>query len=91
MGALDPASGRGPVDCRRKRVRIIETSAIVVLLLAGASVRGAEPKSFKMAALKLIPVQWDKDANFAKLEEYARRATAALGPSPATSREAFAS
>jgi predicted amidohydrolase len=50
---------------------------LLLFLLLAASVRAAEPVSFKMAALKLIPEQWDKEANFAKLEDYARRAVAA--------------
>ena len=34
----------------------------------------AEPIKFRMAGLKLLPVQWDKAANFEKLELWARRA-----------------
>jgi predicted amidohydrolase len=58
-------------------MKILKTAAVGVLLLGVASVRGGEPESFKLAALKLIPTQWDKAANFSKLEDYARRAAAA--------------
>ena len=54
-----------------------DASAAVLVLLLAATAPAGEPESFKLAALKLIPKQWDKDANFAKLEEYARRAVAA--------------
>src|SRR5262245_14341404 len=41
------------------------------LFLAG------EVKTFTLAGLKLLPTPWDKAANFAKLETYARKAAAA--------------
>lgn len=58
-------------------MKIRETWAGLLLLLMAASAPAGEPQSFKLAALKLIPKQWDKDSNLAKLEEYARRAAAA--------------
>jgi len=58
-------------------MKIRKTWAGLLLLLMAAGAPAAEPPSFKLAALKLIPKQWDKDANFTKLQEYARRAVAA--------------
>jgi hypothetical protein len=47
------------------------------LVLGSAFVLADEVKSFNLAGLKLIPIPWDKAANFAKLEHYARKAAAA--------------
>jgi predicted amidohydrolase len=58
-------------------MKIRDTWAGLLLLLLASSAPAGEPQSFKLAALKLIPKSWDKDANFAKLEAYARRAAAA--------------
>jgi predicted amidohydrolase len=52
-------------------------TAALALFLAAAGPAAGEPQTFTIAALKLIPKPWDKDANFAKLQEYARRAAAA--------------
>jgi predicted amidohydrolase len=49
----------------------------LALVRAAAAAPAGEPPSFKLAALKLIPKSWDKEANFAKLQEYARKAAAA--------------
>lgn len=58
------------------RSHILSVGLVVIPLLA-ASAWAGEPKPFTLAALKLIPEAWDKEANFAKLERYARRAVAA--------------
>jgi len=47
------------------------------LVLGCAFVFAGEVKSFNLAGLKLIPKPWDRAANFAKLEHYARKAAAA--------------
>jgi predicted amidohydrolase len=52
-------------------------SLLTAAALAGSVASAGEPRSFTMAGLKLIPEQWDKEANFAKLERYAREAVAA--------------
>ena len=49
---------------------------ILAMLLVGM-LYGAEPITFKLAGLKLIPVKWDKKTNFEKLEKYTRRAVSA--------------
>ena len=46
------------------------------LLLGTAFLAAGEVKSFNLAGLKLLPTPWDKAANFAKLEHYARKAAA---------------
>lgn len=48
----------------------------VTLLLAAASVFAADPRSFTIAGLQITPQAWDKEANFAKLQRYAREAAA---------------
>jgi predicted amidohydrolase len=52
-------------------------SVCVGLLVFGGSTGASEPVTFKLACLKLIPVKWDRQANFEKLEAYARKARAA--------------
>ena len=47
------------------------------LVLSSAFVLAGEVKSFNLAGLKLLPTPWDRAANFAKLEHYARKAAAA--------------
>jgi predicted amidohydrolase len=51
---------------------------IVVVLLAVMAAAGqkAEEKTVTLAALSLTPEPWDKQANYAKLEKYARQAAA---------------
>lgn len=51
---------------------------IVVVLLAAMAAWGqkAEEKTVTLAALSLTPEPWDKQANYAKLEKYARQAAA---------------
>lgn len=50
----------------------------VVVLLAAMAAWGqkAEEKTVTLAALSLTPEPWDKQANYAKLEKYARQAAA---------------
>ncbi len=45
-------------------------------VFAGALFLAGEVKSFNLAGLKLLPTPWDRAANFAKLEHYARKAAA---------------
>jgi predicted amidohydrolase len=47
-----------------------------LFLLSASLAMGAEPVSFIVAGLQLVPEPWDKAANLAKLESYARRAAA---------------
>lgn len=47
----------------------------LTLLLAAAALSAA-PVSFTIAGLRVTPERWDKQANFAKLEHYAREASA---------------
>jgi predicted amidohydrolase len=46
------------------------------LLLGSALLLASDVKSFNLAGLKLLPKPWDKAANFAKLDQYARKAAA---------------
>jgi predicted amidohydrolase len=52
--------------------------ATVLLALAGWTMPAQKPaeKSFVLAALSLTPEPWDKQANYAKLERFARQAAA---------------
>jgi predicted amidohydrolase len=49
----------------------------ITLGLSVGSFAGDIPQTFTLAGLKLLPTVWDKAANYAKLELYARRAAAA--------------
>lgn len=62
-----------PIFSGRSRV----LGAILLLLIPAATLVAGEPPSFVFAGLKLLPETWDKAANFAKLEQYCRRAAAA--------------
>jgi len=55
----------------------ILTILCAISIFLSVTVKATEPITFKLAGLKLIPVKWDKKANFEKLVEYARRAKAA--------------
>jgi predicted amidohydrolase len=50
---------------------------ILLLLLVNATAFPQPPITFVFAGLKLLPDVWDKQANFARFEQYARRAAAA--------------
>lgn len=54
--------------------------ALSFLLLAALLAPGApaeeKPRSFLMAAISVTPTEWDKEANFKKLDVYAREAAA---------------
>jgi predicted amidohydrolase len=66
----------GPERRRRTVWRALVGLAGLAILCSEAA-RPAEPRSFVLAGLKLLPARGDKAANFAKLENYARRAVAA--------------
>jgi predicted amidohydrolase len=57
------------------------TGVMALLALCITSAKPAEnliePQSFVIAGLKIIPTQWDKEANLIKLEEWTRKAAAA--------------
>lgn len=57
------------------RARSLLWAVLVVVL--PALLPAEEPESFKMAGLKLIPKQWDKEANLRILDEYAKKAVEA--------------
>jgi len=61
-------------------VRFAGISALIVICLAVVEIselRTAEPPSFIIAGLKIVPTQWDKEANLVKLDVWARKAAAA--------------
>ena len=51
--------------------------ALSLCLSAAEKPVDAQPVSFQLAGLKLIPTAWDKQANFLKLERWTRKAAAA--------------
>lgn len=51
--------------------------AVFLFQMGVAVAQGSETITFRLAGLKLLPTQWDKAANFAKLEKWTRKAVAA--------------
>lgn len=47
---------------------------VTLALLLNLAASAADPSTFTIAALQLTPSSWDKEANYAKLERYAREA-----------------
>ena len=64
------------------------TRVTLTFFLAAAAVAGDGNGSFTLAGLSLTPEPWNKDANVAKLERYARQA-AALGAQVIVTPEGF--
>ncbi len=60
-----------------RRVVLTIIALGLCLPMAAEKRRDGKPVSFNLAGLKLIPTAWDKDANFAKLEHWTRKAVAA--------------
>src|SRR5258707_1060729 len=54
--------------------RTLIFSLLLAALLAGPSVLKGESNSFLMAGLRGMPERWNKEANFKKLEYWAREA-----------------
>jgi predicted amidohydrolase len=50
---------------------------VFAIAFAAAAGQQPAPRTFILAGLKIVPAQWDKEANLAKLELYARKAVAA--------------
>jgi hypothetical protein len=65
-----------PAECRKIWIRRF-CWVQLQLVLASALFLAGEVKSFNLAGLKLLPTPWDRAANFAKLEKYDRKASAA--------------
>jgi len=60
-----------------KRIWNMRYSWLLLAIVWGSALAADEVKSFNLAGLKLLPTPWDRAANFAKLERYARKAKAA--------------
>jgi 5-aminopentanamidase len=60
----------------------------LLLLFAGAVLAGAGDHTFVFAGLSLTPEPWNKEANFTKLQKYARQA-AAMGAQVISTPEGF--
>jgi predicted amidohydrolase len=52
----------------------IRAGAIWICLVALTAADGADAPHFKMACLRVMPDRWDKEANFRKVDHYARQA-----------------
>ena len=49
-------------------------NGLVALICLAGSATAAEPPQFVVAGLRVMPERWDKEANFRKLDRYAREA-----------------
>jgi predicted amidohydrolase len=67
---------------------MIRFSLLAYFLLAGASVLPGASNSFVIAGLRVMPERWNKEANFQKIEYWAREA-AAQGAQLVTTPEGF--
>ena len=57
------------------KISTVALSCVICLLTLAACLR-AESISFVVAGLRVTPERWDKEANFAKLDQYARQGKA---------------
>src|SRR5215467_6901023 len=54
----------------------IRAGAIWACFFAGVMATAGEAPHFMMAGLRVLPDRWDKEANYQKLDHYARQASA---------------